>query len=306
MLNKFSMNYFLHFFMTLVFSLLGSCSLWSMEKNFVLIREIRQEIWRYLSLEDLLVVRQVCRGFDAEVEHLPLKYKATDESFSTFFMRNRSVDKAINMGDMDYPSLCEMVSDQTFYKYESHLLKHLELVTIETFKDKIKNAKDLALLLSGYFVFNFCVPLKAFGIDDKKTENTWYAAKEAAYPISGYGGFNCFGYEHRNIIWHRAQDDAFVAAAKIIEDNPIIVLFPYMEENLKTLYMLAYISQNDFLKYSESAFKAAREDKDGYFNKTKEEVIAQWGKYTWVKEPNNPYLRSVKNIVAALNQFINE
>lgn len=304
--------------MSIIFSIQPLSSLWAMEETRVdffqlLPQTLQIEIFSNLNFSDVIAVIQVCKAFESQKEN------------NSRFL----IQKVLNIAKLDFESILNIVSDKNFASYEAHLLKHFEIITINTFKTKVQSNNDLAMWLVANSIINFSaannaawsaassVSKKAAGEDassdamEASSVSYWSSASEAIGKLAWRDKYKTATGHAWKAIWGGAWESAKKAAehtltlVKISGSEDDLGLYYW---KLSNLFLLAHISQDDFLTYSEAAFNIAKEEFDRHGNcyETKEKILKLWGRALWGNNEleNNPYIISLKNIALVLSSHI--
>lgn len=245
-----------------------------------------------------------------------LPYCSKETQAKTFAYKNEIVTKMLNIGTMSAQEIDKISSIEIYNIFEEYLLENWENTTINEFKGSIQNAKDLAAWLLGNFIINFhgaffitkfATEIAAFDKVDFIVNSDFYkakdAAKDAAYqdPFKSAmdAAFSIFFFAFDKGVSSVPFKDRHMADTKAMSDVDIW--------RLNHLFVVAYISQSDFLEYSKKAFTAVKKvlDNNSEFNMTKEDVLAVWGELTWNKEclKKNLYIKSLKKMADVLSQY---
>lgn len=321
--------------------------------------DLQEEILRYLSFHDFLSLTLVYKGFDSQTlwHKLHLENVDKNDNWRTYRVRNKSTEKFLDV--RRYPEIIPVITppkkynnskslyvciaiteniiagrpskiklpNETFQQYESHLLKQLEINTINLFKPMIKTPKDLAAALIANFIVNF----EAAGhiawqagwntishIESKDVEEArCKAALESAFNIARNYARGAARFE----VW----EDAYIAAVNSIRGLARdFIVYPIMSKDLErqpkrfgqlssrlgNLMILALATQDNFLRQSEIAFKAAKNNLNNScdFNMSKTEIVDIWQKNTWGTQElkGKPYTKFIEKVVVSLALYVQD
>lgn len=340
MVEKSTMNYFWQLIIIVTFSSLSSFSLWSIDEKRIdflksLTHDMQVEIFCKLEIDDFSSITRVARAFDGEKfwKNLPFKDKDPRESWKEFYVRKKTVNMVLNVGKMNSNAIHRILQDENYLKYEACLLKNLEHVFIGAFKYEVQNLNDLCLCLLANYYINFNSARTAILAAAK--DDVWHFAR-----LSDYGAqherwdavtsamkqdsldradmaIQRAAAEYTNLLFAKndafnevckaAYKDAWTAAGNKKGDKNNLDKAKLSDQDtlkLNKLFILAYISQSDFLTYSEKIFKIAKKELSSKygFGEYPHELVFKWDIHTWMDEnlENNPHIMSFKRLAFGL------
>lgn len=257
--------------------------------------------------------------------------KNPDESWHRFVIRYQGLIKhVLNMNSWTQENIKAAVCDQKYPKWERRLLEIVENNTIKIVKPLIGNANDFAAALLAFYLYYFHIAWSS--INNSSFNAVQHASWRAREDLpknedlkvaldEGWGVANHVVWKAALPwagaikvlinVWYTAHDAIETPLTLYVSKTKDSAIICKTIGRLNSLYVLAYISQLDYIKrYVIPGYKAAKNklDADNNFFMMTGDICAIWAQHTWEKPElaQNCYIQTFRSIAEKLARQVKQ